>query len=66
MLSLLKAKEYSFETWTLRSTDNYASCAFSSNNVENFWLHLKRGIYDIYHQLCTEHLHRYYSELNLD
>lgn len=41
---------------------NYASGAFSSNNVENFWSHLKRGIYGIYHQVSAEHLHRYCSE----
>ena len=41
---------------------NYASGAFSSNNVENFWSHLKRGIYGIYHQVSAQQLHRYCSE----
>lgn len=40
----------------------YASGAFSSNNVENFWSHLKRGIYGIYHQVSPQHLHRYCTE----
>ena len=40
----------------------YASGAFSPNNVENFWSLLKRGIYGIYHQVSPEHLHRYCYE----
>ncbi len=30
-----------------------------TNNVENFWSHLKRGITGIHHQVSEKHLHRY-------
>lgn len=40
----------------------YARGAFSTNQVENFWSHLKRGIYGIYHQVSSEHLSRYCDE----
>ncbi len=40
----------------------YVNGDFSTNNVENFWSHLKRGIYGIYHKVSREHLHRYTSE----
>lgn len=36
--------------------------AFHTNNIENFWSHLKRGIYGIYHQVSAKHLHRYCDE----
>lgn len=35
---------------------------FSTNNVENFWSMLKRGIYGIYHHASAKHLHRYTDE----
>lgn len=40
----------------------YVNGDFSTNNVENFWSHLKRGIYGIYHKVSREHLHRYTAE----
>lgn len=40
----------------------YANEGYSSNDVENFWSHLKRGIYGIYHKVSREHLHRYTAE----
>lgn len=40
----------------------YTRGAFSSNNVENFWSLLNRGIYGIYHQVSPKHLHRYCYE----
>ncbi|WP_430405585.1 IS1595 family transposase [Fluviicola sp.] len=40
----------------------YSNNGFSSNDVENFWSHLKRGIYGIYHKVSREHLHRYTAE----
>lgn len=40
----------------------YARGAFHTNGIENFWSHLKRGIYGIYHQVSPKHLHRYCDE----
>lgn len=40
----------------------YASGAFSSNGVENFWSLFKRGIIGIYHQISPKHLQRYANE----
>lgn len=40
----------------------YVNGNFSTNDVENFWSHLKRGIYGIYHKVSPEHLHRYTAE----
>lgn len=33
-----------------------------TNGIENFWSHLKRGIYGIYHQVSGKHLSRYCDE----
>jgi len=35
---------------------------FSSNNVENFWSHLKRGLNGIYIQVSKKHLQKYLHE----
>lgn len=35
---------------------------FTTNNVENFWSLLKRGIYGIYHQVSAKHLNKYCDE----
>ena len=35
---------------------------FHTNNIENFWSILKRGIYGIYHQVSPKHLQRYCDE----
>lgn len=40
----------------------YSNNGMSSNNVENFWSHFKRGIYGVYHKVDKKHLHRYASE----
>ena len=40
----------------------YVRGAFHTNNIENFWSHLKRGIYGIYHHASRKHLHRYCDE----
>jgi hypothetical protein len=36
-----------------------------TNNIENFWSHLKRGINGIYHWVSKEHLQQYVSEFTL-
>lgn len=35
---------------------------YHTNGIENFWSHLKRGIYGIYHQVSAKHLQRYCDE----
>jgi len=35
---------------------------FTTNNIENFWSVLKRGIIGIYHYVSPNHLHRYCNE----
>lgn len=40
----------------------YAVEGYSSNNVENFWSHLKRGLRGIYIQVSKKHLHKYLFE----
>lgn len=40
----------------------YAKDGYSSNNVENFWSHLKRGLTGIYIQVSKKHLQKYLFE----
>jgi|ERR1022692_1159511 transposase-like protein len=40
----------------------YVRGGFTTNNVENFWSLLKRGIYGIYHQVSAKHLNKYCDE----
>lgn len=35
-----------------------------TNNIENFWSHLKRAIIGVYHQVSTKHLARYCDEVS--
>jgi transposase-like protein len=44
--------------------NEYVRGAFHTNNIENFWSLLKRGIYGIYHQVSPKHLHRYCDEFS--
>jgi transposase-like protein len=42
----------------------YAINGLHTNGIENFWSHLKRGIFGIYHHVSPEHLHRYCDEFS--
>ena len=44
--------------------NEYVRGGFTTNNVENFWSLLKRGIYGIYHQVSPKHLQRYCEEFS--
>ncbi len=35
-----------------------------TNGIENFWSHLKRGVYGIYHHVSVKHLERYCDEFS--
>ncbi len=45
-------------------TKEYVRGNIHTNNIENFWSLLKRGIIGIYHQVSPEHLHRYCNEFS--
>lgn len=55
-------KENYFHISVDHSAGQYATGAFSSNGIENFWSLFKRGIIGIYHQISPKHLHRYSTE----
>jgi transposase-like protein len=40
----------------------YVNGKASTNLIENFWSHLKRGIYGIYHWVSRKHTQRYVNE----
>lgn len=44
------------------SANEYVSGSVHTNNIENFWSHLKRGLYGIYHHVSDKHLGRYVNE----
>jgi len=44
------------------SADEYVRGDVHTQNIDNFWSLLKRGIYGIYHHVSEEHLHRYVNE----
>lgn len=44
------------------SVDEYVDGEVHTQNIENFWSMLKRGIYGIYHHTSKQHLHRYVNE----
>lgn len=44
------------------SVGEYVDGTVHTNNIENFWSHLKRGITGVYHHVSDKHLHRYVNE----
>jgi transposase-like protein len=44
------------------SADEYVRGDVHTQNIDNFWSLLKRGIFGIYHHVSPEHLHRYVNE----
>lgn len=40
----------------------YVNGGFHTNGIENFWSHLKRGLYGIYHHVSEMHLQSYCNE----
>lgn len=46
----------------IHSRRQYVKGDIHTNNVENFWGIMKRGIYGIYHQISFKHLQRYCDE----
>ncbi len=47
------------------SAKEYVNLMASTNGVENFWSHLKRGVDGIYHWVSEEHLQKYVNEYSL-
>jgi transposase-like protein len=56
-------KDYSHSVINHKNNE-YVRGGFHTNNIENFWSLLKRGIYGIYHQTSPQHLHRYCNEFS--
>lgn len=52
------SREYDHEIVN-HSADEYVRGNAHTNNIENFWSQLKRGIVGVYHQVSDKHLHRY-------
>jgi transposase-like protein len=44
------------------SADEYIRGQVHTQNIDNFWSLLKRGIYGIYHHTSPQHLHCYVNE----
>jgi transposase-like protein len=47
------------------SAKQYVNEKAHTNSIENFWSHLKRGIYGTYHWISKKHLHSYIDEFTL-
>lgn len=47
------------------SAKEYVNKMAHTNSIENFWSHLKRGVYGTYHWVSKKHLHSYIDEFTL-
>ncbi len=55
--------EYERDTVT-HGKKEYVRGNVSTNQIENFWGVMKRGVYGTYHQISYKHLHRYCDEFS--
>ena len=55
------ANEYD-HNFVKHGADQYVDGMVHTNNIENFWSLLKRGIDGIYHHVSDKHLSRYVNE----
>ena len=56
-------KEYQHEIIN-HSAGEYVRDDVHTNNIENFWSHVKRGIFGIYHQVSDKHMGAYVNEFS--
>jgi transposase-like protein len=56
------ARDYNHTTVKHSEGQYVVDRVFHTNNIENFWSLLKRGIIGIYHNVSPKHLHRYCNE----
>jgi transposase-like protein len=62
-LSSYKGLEKQYSHDTIRHADGiYVAGDIYTNTIEGYWSLLKRGIFGIYHQVGSQHLHRYCAE----
>jgi hypothetical protein len=57
-----KGLEEFFHATVNHSKREWVRGIIHTNNVENFWSVMKRGVYGIYHQISYKHLQRYCDE----
>jgi transposase-like protein len=57
-------KEDYFHVSVNHKDGQYASGAFSSNGIENFWSLFKRGIIGTWHNISPQHIQRYADEFS--
>lgn len=50
--------------YVTHSKKEYVRGKVSTNQIENFWGVMKRGVYGTYHQISYKHLHRYCNEFS--
>lgn len=57
------AKDFNHD-FVKHNADEYVKGFAHTNNIENFWSMLKRGIIGIYHHISAKHLFRYVNEFS--
>lgn len=57
------AKDFNHE-FVKHNADEYVKGFAHTNNIENFWSMLKRGIIGIYHHVSAKHIRRYINEFS--